>query len=112
MRTFIFSAIAASVFIAGLSVGSQAQTRQPRRINQREHRQQKRITQGVRSGELTAAEALRLEREQVKLRQLEARLRDSGDRLSPKERARLERDLNRTSRDIYRQKHDRQDRRP
>ena len=81
-------------------------------INGRERHQQQRIYNGVRSGELTRRETYRLEREQVRINQQEARFRRSGDGLSPSERLRLEREQNRASRDIYRQKHDRQDHSP
>ena len=112
MKT-IFSVMLAAVFVlVGLAMTSNAQTRHRWSVNHREARQERRIGQGVRSGELTARETYRLEREQVRLRNVEARYRASGDRLTPRERYKLERDLNRTSRDIYRQKHDGQDRRP
>ncbi len=42
--------------------------------------------------------------QEARIRSLEARLRERG--LTPGERARLERDLNRESQNIYRQKHD------
>jgi len=77
-------------------------------INGRERHQQRRIYNGVRSGELTGRETYRLEREQVRINRQEARFRRSGDGLSPRERLRLEREQNRASRDIYRQKHDNQ----
>lgn len=87
-----------------------AQTnRRPYSINHREARQQKRIRQGVRSGELTAKETYKLEKQQYKLRRTEARYRRSGNGLTTRERARLQRQENRTSRSIYRQKHDKQD---
>lgn len=75
-------------------------------INQRQDRQQDRIAQGIKSGSLTAREAKRLESLEARFARQEARLRESGDGLSPKERAKLEEELNRLSRDIYRQKHD------
>ena len=112
MKT-IFSVMLAAVFVlVGLAMTSNAQTRHRWSVNHREARQERRIGQGVRSGELTARETYRLEKEQVRLRNVEARYRASGDRLTPRERYKLERDLNRTSRDIYRQKHDGLDRRP
>jgi hypothetical protein len=40
----------------------------------------------------------------------EARARQSGGEFTPRERGRIQRQLNRSSRSIYRQKHDRQDR--
>ncbi len=79
-------------------------------INDRQHDQQQRIRQGVRSGELTRSEARRLEMEQARIRRDEARARRSGGRLTPRERARIQRELNHSSRDIRREKHDRQDR--
>jgi hypothetical protein len=79
-------------------------------VNEREHNQQQRIRQGVRSGELTRREALRLEREQARIRLAEARARRSGSEFTLRERARIQRELNQSSRHIRRQKHDRQDR--
>jgi hypothetical protein len=74
-------------------------------INARQRRQQERIAQGTRSGELTRREAARLEAEQRQIRREERVFRSDG-RLSPWERADLNRDLNRASRDIARQRHD------
>ena len=79
-------------------------------VNQRQHRQERRIYQGVRSGELTFRETTRLQRQEARIAREEARYRRSGDGLSRRERLDLQRDLNRASRNIYRQKHDRQDR--
>jgi hypothetical protein len=79
-------------------------------INRREHRQRVRIAQGVGSGELTHREARRLRAEQVALRAEERLYRRTGSGLSRWERRDLHRDLNRTSRGVYRQKHDGQDR--
>jgi len=79
-------------------------------INQRERNQQARIRQGVRSGELTRREAGRLEAQQARIRVNEAYARRSGGKFTPRERARIQRQENRSSRNIYRQKHDRQDR--
>ena len=78
-------------------------------INHREARQQKRIRQGIKSRELTAQEVYKLERRQAKIRMTEARYRRSGGRLTWKERHKLQHQLNRSSRTIYKQKHDRQD---
>jgi hypothetical protein len=81
----------------------------PQTINQRERRQQRRIRQGVRSGELTHRETRHLERREGRLRRNEWRARRSGGGLNTHERRRLQREENRTSRSIYRQKHDRQE---
>lgn len=61
--------------------------------------EQARITQGVASGELTGREAARLERREMHINREIAR--GAGSR-------RVERQQNRLSRSIYREKHDRQ----
>lgn len=79
-------------------------------IGVREHRQQLRIRQGVRNGELTRSEAARLEQQEARIRAQERRAKRDG-RFTPAERVRVQRSLNRTSRQIYRQKHNNQTRR-
>jgi hypothetical protein len=79
-------------------------------INDRQQNQRQRIRQGVQSGELTRVEAARARRRQAQIGLNEARARRSGGQFTPRERARIQRQLNRSSRGIYRQKHDRQDR--
>ncbi len=70
----------------------------------REVRQQKRIEQGVKSGELTARETARLEQEQAKIEADREKALADGT-LTGKEKARLTREQNRASRHIYRAKH-------
>jgi hypothetical protein len=96
---------AAAVSVVGFSIDANAQGR----INNRQHKQQKRIVQGVKSGELTAREVYRLERRQLRINRTEDRFRDSGKGLTWRERYILEQRQDRASRSIYRQKHDRQD---
>ena len=103
---------ASLIVLCGLSVVSFAQSNRPKHrgnINQRQENQQDRIGQGVTSGELTAREAARLERGEVRINREEKRFRKSGDGLTLKERAKLERDLNKESQRIHNQKHDNQD---
>jgi len=104
----IVSFLVAAVFVVIASTASMAG---PRGINARERREQQRINQGIRSGELTWREARRLEAGLARIRISERFARSDGH-ISPRERARLERELNRESRAIYRQKHDGQDRNP
>lgn len=73
-------------------------------IQQREQNQQNRIEQGVKSGQLTPGEAGRLERQQARVQQDEARMKSDG-KLTKKERRKLTREQNRASRNIYRKKH-------
>jgi hypothetical protein len=80
------------------------------RINQRQAHQQHRIYNGVRTGELTPHETWRLERQQARIARFEAHSRADGVGLSWRERYRIERMQGRASRNIYRQKHDEQQR--
>ena len=104
----IVSVILTTVFVLGMGVATFAQDTP--RVDKRERHQQRRIRQGVRSGELTRRETERLQAEEAKIRVDEAFARRSGGELTAKERARIERELNRASKDIYKQKHDEQER--
>ena len=107
LRNILPLALAVFAILVVTSVNASAQTsRHCRRgnINARQERQQDRIARGINNGSLTAGEAARIESQEAKINAIEARLRENG--LSPSERARLERDLNRESRNIYRQEHD------
>jgi Spy/CpxP family protein refolding chaperone len=77
-------------------------------VNKREAKQQHRIAQGIQNGTLTPKEAARLERQEARINELEARARQSGGGLNPEERTELNRLLNSESHRIYVQKHDKQ----
>ena len=77
-----------------------------RGIEARQRHQMARIEQGERSGALTYREAERLERQEARIERQEDRFRTSGGQFTPRERAKIQRELNRESRQIYRQKHD------
>ena len=76
-------------------------------VDQRQENQQRRIDQGVASGELTPREANRLERGQQHVDNMEANAKADGV-VTPAERARLDRAQDRQSARIAKQKHDRQ----
>lgn len=96
-------AVAAACLVAGpLFAGTPV-------LHHREVQQQQRITQGVRSGELTRPEARRLERGQVHLYRMAGAARADGVVTAP-ERARLQYAADVQSRRIYVQKHDGQTR--
>ncbi len=78
-------------------------------VNARQHNQQARIHQGVRSGELTRRETHRLREEQRDVRQLERAYKSDGS-LTRAERVDLHHEQNQASRHVRRQKHDGQDR--
>ena len=77
----------------------------------RESRQQTRIVQGMRSGELTAREATRLERREANIhRDLRRSRAKNGGTLTAQDRARIEAKQDALNRQIYRQTHDGQSR--
>ena len=76
-------------------------------VTRRQVRQQARIKQGVKSGELTKKEAAQLEHEQGKIRRTKRRAKADGV-VTRKERAHLQHEQNKASRDIYRKKHNAQ----
>jgi hypothetical protein len=76
-----------------------------RGVNARQHRQAERIRDGVKDQSLTPAELNRLRADRAAVRAEERVYRQSGDGLNRRERRDLEKDLNQTSREIYRFKH-------
>ena len=79
-------------------------------INQRQANLDRRIDQGIRSGDLTRREATRLREQFADLSRLERQYRRSGGRLTVAERQDLDVRFDRLSQRIYAQRHDRQDR--
>lgn len=74
-------------------------------IEARQRRQQHRIAQGVRSGQLSAGETARLERREAGIERREQKMRFSGGKFTPGERRAVQKQLNSTNRQIYRAKH-------
>lgn len=100
--------------LAALTLGTltaQAQGTETPRVDQRQANQDKRIDQGVASGQLTKREAARLERQQSRIDKAEAVAKADGT-VTKKERAKLHHMQDHASADIARQKHDRQHRKP
>lgn len=93
------------LLIAALAITSiaQAQTRTTV-INHREHRQERRIHRGVRSGELTRSEARHLRHSENRISR-DKRMAKADGHVTRAERRHLRREENRTSRAIYRAKH-------
>jgi TolA-binding protein len=78
-------------------------------IDQRQANQERRIDQGVASGQLTEREANRLNRQQEHVNKMEDRAKADGV-VTNRERAKIHGAQDRASRNIARQKHDRQHR--
>ncbi|MBK9021894.1 MAG: hypothetical protein IPL72_18655 [Sulfuritalea sp.] len=94
------------VVLAAFTLPVLAQTATPK-VDERQANQQKRIDQGVASGQLTGKEAARLEKGQERVQQMEDKAKADG-KVTPKERARLKKAENVQSRHIAKEKHDRQ----
>ncbi len=75
-------------------------------VSERQERQENRIVNGIRSGELTRRETRELLQEQYRIERFKSRAWSDG-RLTPNERKRLTRRLDRASRHIYELKHNR-----
>ena len=89
---------------------AQADNSHKNSINERQTEQQKRIADGLKNKSLTPHEAAQLEAREAHTARLERQKRLSGDKFTKRERANIRQRENRTSRDIYRQKHDSQNR--
>lgn len=80
-----------------------------RRDQKREGRQQARIGQGIKSGELTHREAKKLRKGQKRIDRMQNKAKADGQ-VTAEERAKIEKAQDRQNKLIYKQKHDSQDR--
>lgn len=87
---------------------AQAQNTNPKsEVGKRDQAQQKRIGEGIENGSLNAREASRMERQETHLNREQHNMRAAnGGTLTPAQRAKVNRQQNRESKRIYRQKHD------
>ena len=99
-------AIAGAAFAQTTSTPPAGATATPG-IDKRQANQEKRIEQGVKSGELTKKEAGRLEKRESKLQADKEKAQADG-KVTKQERKQLQHEASRDSKAIYRQKHDAQ----
>ena len=102
LMTVLCLGLAAPAAYAATPNGSKSR---PAGINAREHRQTERIKNGVKDKELTKGELDKLRADEAAIRAEERVYRKSGDGLNKAEKKDLEKDLNKTSKEIYRAKH-------
>jgi len=101
--TTIKAALVVATVVGALVTTAPAQAGE---IQWRKERQQQRISQGIRSGELTAGESARLEGREAGLNgETRAMRAANGGWLTGRERALVNRQQNGLSRQIYRDKH-------
>jgi len=105
------TAVAISLAFAAFGASAQTAAAAPGantpRIDQRQANQEKRIDQGIASGQLTKRETRRLEKEQAHINRAEDKAKADGS-VTAKERKHLTKMQNKASKDIYHQKHDAQ----
>lgn len=76
------------------------------KVGQRRENQQDRIAQGIKSGQLTAGETAKLEKQQQGInKQVAADRQANGGSLTASEKKQVNREQNQASRNIYRKKH-------
>ena len=97
------------VLMLGMSGMAFAQAETPV-IDQRQANQEKRIDQGIASGQLNEREANRLNKQEEHINKMEDKAKADGV-VTKGERARIDHAQDRASRHIAREKHDRQGRR-
>lgn len=100
-----------SVLLISLSAlgtfSTQASAASLGRSENREARQETRISEGVQNGSLTPAEASRLEKRENRIDNMQANTAKDG-RVTKRETARIERAQDRANNAIHHQKHDKQ----
>ncbi|MGE0702191.1 MAG: hypothetical protein AB7O57_24050 [Hyphomicrobiaceae bacterium] len=99
--------IIAAVALTATTTVASAQSGVQHRIDRREAVQETRIQQGLRTGDLTRHEARRLEAEQARIRDMEARARRDG-RIDRREAHQIERAQDAASRHIAEERTDSQ----
>lgn len=102
-KSIVFGIMAGILLVMGAGIACAGSTYDPW-VDRREWQQESRIERGIASGRLTPWEARALGREQVRIRDMEARMKSDGH-LTPRERLRLNHRLNVASRDIWRLNH-------
>lgn len=105
MNTFRLSLIA----LAGTLMCGAAAAAETPVLDKRQENQEARIQQGVENRQLNKREEARLERAEDRLEANEAKAKEDG-KVTARERLRLQREAEANSARIYRQKHDRQQR--
>jgi len=104
IKNLLIAGLMISLFCLSASAQEQQQPVRTPRVTHRQINQQSRIKQGVRSGELTKGETVRLEKEQGKIRGEKMQAKSDG-KVTPQERQEIRHDQRKASRHIYRAKH-------
>jgi hypothetical protein len=108
-RMFFVVVVMATFLTTMMDAASADRHPRVRQVNRRAERQQDRIAAGVKSGQLTARETANLETKEAALKSEERTFRlENGGSLTRGEQAKLNKQENNLSAQIYNQKHDAQ----
>jgi hypothetical protein len=98
--------LAMNLMLGALLSGTATLALAQNEVNDRERNQQERIGQGVQSGSLTAGETAHLEKQEAGInKEVRQDRKANGGKLTPQEHAQVNRQQNRESNRIYRDKH-------
>jgi hypothetical protein len=101
MKTYVTKLFLCAALASLLPLAAQAGT-----IHQRKENQQRRIAQGVKSGQMTAHETAHVEHQEARLNRETRHMRAAnGGKLTAADKAKVTRQQNHLSREIYRKKH-------
>lgn len=102
--TYLMATLISTLLMAAIAMPASAQSTATPNLSKRQVQQQKRIAEGVRSGELTAKETANLEAREAKI-QADKHAAKADGVVTSAERAKLQAEENRASRKIYQKKH-------
>jgi hypothetical protein len=111
MKTLIASAVLTLAAAASFAQATGAASAATPGIDKRQANQEKRIDQGIASGELNKRETRRLEKQQARINRAENKAKTDGV-VTTVERKRLHKMEDKASANIYQQKHDKQTQKP
>jgi len=95
------------VTVSAIALGLSALSFADDKIADRRENQQDRIAEGIEKGTLSPSETARLENKEAKLnKEIRADRKENGGNLTNKEKAQINRQQNRLSKQIYSAKHD------
>ncbi len=95
------------ILTGALLTGTSTMALADEKIKDRKQNQQKRIAQGVKSGQLTPHETAHIENNESKInKEVRQDRKANGGNLTNNEKAQVNRQQNRVSKEIYNQKHD------
>jgi len=105
-RNLMKKIMLAALLTSLIAIQMSGQTATPA-VTKKQSQQQKRIVQGVNSGELTPQETQKLEQQQAKIQQDKKESKADGV-VTPAEKTKLRREQKKASHSIHHQKHDAQ----